>query len=260
MSILMANKSLEKNLNFMNKKVLVIGGLGLIGKKILPELLKSSFEIICADLNSPCDEDIIELVQYERVDITSEVSLANLFNQLDKNLFAVVNLAYPKGKGYGTKLENVELANFNENINLHLGGYFAVMKASALFFSEKNIKGRVISASSIYGVVMPKFELYEDLNMTSPVEYTCIKHSIVALTKYFAKYYKTNGVSFNCISYGGILDKQNPIFINRYKAHCGLIGMLEESKQLSSPILYFLNDHSIAVNGHNLIMDDTFTL
>jgi NAD(P)-dependent dehydrogenase (short-subunit alcohol dehydrogenase family) len=249
----------EISLDSMNK-ILLIGGNGLIGRKVSVYLKKLHYEIIIADIEVPSDANKIKGVEYVKVDIGSKSSFSSVLFGSKYNITCIINLAYPRGSGYGNDLMNVTLSDFNTNISLHLGGYFNVMKVAAGFFLERKIKGQVISISSIYGVIQPKFELYEGLNMTSPVEYTCIKHSIVALSKYFAKYFLKEGLSFNTVSYGGVLDNQHPTFIERYSAHSGQIGMLHTEGHLGVSLKYLIEAQGQGVTGQNLIVDDGFTL
>jgi len=247
------------NLNFMTK-VLLIGGGGLIGRKVAIYLKKLEYSIVIADIIVPHEADKIKGADYVKLDIGSHNSIASTLLKVTDNISCIINLAYPKGSGYGNDLMNVTLEEFNANISLHLGGYFNVMKVAADYFLKKGIKGQVISISSIYGVILPKFELYDGLNMTSPVEYTCIKHSIVALSKYFAKYFLKNGICFNTVSYGGVFDSQHPKFVARYSAHSGQIGMLSSEEHLGISLKYLIEAQGQGVTGQNLIVDDGFTL
>ena len=84
------------------------------------------------------------------------------------------------------------------------------------YFLNKNIPGKIIFISSIQGVRSPKFDHYKGLKMTSPVEYSVIKSGVISLTSYLAKLYKKNKIIVNCVSPGGIRDKQHNKFIKRY--------------------------------------------
>ena len=244
----------------MDKRVLLIGGLGLVGRNVISYLIEKNYKIICADIVTPNNEERLVDVDYCIVDINNEQSLRTCLMLYDMTFDTVVNLAYPRGQGYGNELPTVNLSDFNQNISLHLGGYFNVLSVVSKYFIDNSINGQIISISSIYGVVLPRFEIYKDLKMTSPVEYTCIKHSIDALSKYFAKYYKKTGLIFNTVSYGGIFDNQNEIFLRRYNEHCGLVGMLSSKEHLGKPIEYLLQSRGYGLNGHNLVIDDGFIL
>ncbi len=95
--------------------------------------------------------------------------------------------------------------------------------------------------------------------MTSPVEYSPIKAGIIILTKYMAKYFKGTNIRFNCISPGGILNKQPKEFRDRYQKYCTSKGLLD-AIDLKGTLVYLLSDSSKYVNGQNIIVDDGWTL
>ena len=152
----------------------------------------------------------------------------------------------------------MEYSDFVENLGLNLGGYFTTSQQFAKYFQNKKY-GNIINISSIYGVVAPKFEVYENTSMTMPVEYTAIKSGLIHLTKYMAKYFKGMNIKVNTLSPGGIFDSQSEIFLEKYKAECLNKGMLNKS-DLQGTLVYLLSDMSKYVNGQNMIVDDGFTL
>ena len=95
--------------------------------------------------------------------------------------------------------------------------------------------------------------------MNSPVEYTALKFGIVGIVKYFAKLYGKFNINVNCISPGGILNKQPKIFIKNYKDDCLVKGMLDPD-DLNSALEFLMNENSKMVNGQNLIIDDGWSL
>ena len=123
----------------------------------------------------------------------------------------------------------------------------------------KNKSGNLIHISSIQGVSTPKFEHYDGTNMVSPIEYSAIKSGIISVTRYLAKYCKGNGIRVNCISLGGILDRQPQSFLNKYRESCNEKGMLD-AEDIVGTVLFLLNDHSKYVTGQNIIVDDGWTL
>jgi len=129
---------------------------------------------------------------------------------------------------------------------------------SAKYFKEHGY-GNIINISSIYGVVAPKFEIYDKTTMTMPVEYAAIKSGLIHLTKYMAKYFKGLNIRVNTISVGGIFDQQPAPFLEAYKSCCLNKGMLDKS-DIKGTLIYLLSDMSAYVNGQNIIVDDGFTL
>jgi len=252
-----------------NLNVVVIGGLGFLGKSISEALLDEGARIIIADKTMHSENENWEdktlsnyvRVKISEVDITSRNSLESLLNKAEKEfgpIDAVVNTAYPRNAHYGRRLEEVTYTDFCENVSLHLGGYFLVCQVFSSYFAEKK-KGNIINISSIYGVVPPRFEIYDNTPLTMPVEYAAIKSGLIHLTKYFAKYYKNAGIKFNCVSPGGLKDKQPESFLNEYKKFALNKGMLDP-KDIVGSVVFLLSDLSEYINGQNIIVDDGWAL
>ena len=155
---------------------------------------------VLADLNFEAAQKKADIIcgQYPgraiaaAIDITKQASIGNVIDQLKTKwgkIDAVVNNAYPRNASYGRRLEDVTYEDFCENVSMHLGGYFLVAQQFAEHFSKQG-HGNIINISSIYGVMVPRFEMYEGTEMTMPVEYAAIKSGVLQLSKYFAKYFK----------------------------------------------------------------------
>jgi NAD(P)-dependent dehydrogenase (short-subunit alcohol dehydrogenase family) len=127
-----------------------------------------------------------------------------------------------------------------------------------LYFQKQGY-GNIINISSIYGVIAPKFEIYDNTEMTTPVEYAAIKSGMLHLTKYMAKYFKGKNIRVNAISPGGILDGQPREFLSEYKRQCSTKGMLDP-KDLNGVLIFLLSDMSSYINGQNIVVDDGFCL
>jgi NAD(P)-dependent dehydrogenase (short-subunit alcohol dehydrogenase family) len=133
------------------------------------------------------------------------------------------------------------------------------MQQCAKYFSRTNEPFSLVNISSVYGVISPKFEIYNNTPMTMPAEYAVIKSSLIHLSKYVTKYVGNSSFRVNLVSPGGIIDNQPASFLEAYKEHTMGKGMLYVDDILGS-ILYLLSDDSKYVNGQNIIVDDGFTL
>jgi NAD(P)-dependent dehydrogenase (short-subunit alcohol dehydrogenase family) len=249
--------------------VVVTGGAGRLGRRfseviaieggiavaadvifdasILPDALAfpgSTGAIVSAQLDVT-DQDAIDALI---------ASVQGTYGRID----AVVNSAYPRNSAYGKLLPDVTYADFCENVSLHLGGYFLVAQRFCLAFQTSG-GGSVVNLSSIYGGMVPRFEIYAGTAMTMPVEYAAIKAGVEHLTRYFAQYYKSAGIRVNSLSPGGILSGQPAQFLSAYDAHCGIKGMLEP-EDLDGTMVFLLSDDSRYMTGQNLIVDDGFSL
>ncbi len=252
------------------KVIVVAGGAGLLGKRFVRAVIGSGGIAVLTDINKDNglsesnrikDELKTGNVMFKELDITSVLSINEMIGAVISKygkIDAVVNSAYPRNKNYGRKFEDVTFEDFCENVNMHLGGYFLFSQQMAIFFKKQGF-GNIVNISSIYGVIPPRFEIYEGTTMTMPVEYAAIKSAVIHLTKYLAKYFKGNNIRVNSISPGGILDDQPDSFVKNYRKHASSKGMLD-SDDLKGTLIYLLSDMSKHVNGHNLIVDDGFCL
>jgi len=246
-----------------DKIIVVTGGYGLLGRSFCSEIIVQGGRPIVADLNPAGKEFAIELgnTEYFPLNITDKNSINDLIQFLDKKygkIDALVNNAYPRNKNYGKHFFDVEYKDFVKNVGMNLGGYFLTSQMFAKYFLKQGY-GNIINISSIYGVVAPRFEIYEGTNMTTPVEYAAIKSALIHLTKYTAKYFKGKNIRVNSISLGGILDNQPETFLKKYQEFTLNKGMLDP-KDITGTLIYLLSDLSEFVNGQNIVVDDGFTL
>ena len=212
------------------------------GHALEKELGKNNAIFVYVDLTKPdsIDQFILEGV--------------GRFGKVD----SAVHSAYPHSSQWGTPFEDLKPEGLTKDLFQQLGG--------AILFSQRIIAhfrrqggGVLIHISSIQGVAAPKFHHYGGTAMISPIEYSAIKAGIIAITRYLAKYCKGQNIRVNCISPGGILDKQPESFIQMYRNDCLSKGMLN-AEDVTGTLIFLLSDASRYMNGQNLIIDDGWVL
>jgi NAD(P)-dependent dehydrogenase (short-subunit alcohol dehydrogenase family) len=246
--------------NFEGKVVCITGALGLIGCVVSKSFLDCGAKVVALETQEAIDNSNNEFIQKSNfhivaTDISNAVHLEQSINEIVKQYNKIdiwVNLAYPRTKDWGNKLEDVSLDSFNENCSTHMGGYFYSSKL-VLEIMKKQKFGSLINCGSIYGVLGPNFEVYPD-EMTMPVAYSAIKAGIINLSKYFATMVGEFGVRVNSISPGGVEDNQPEEFIKRYNQKVPLKRMAK-SEEIAMPILFLASDASSYITGQNLMVD-----
>lgn len=253
-----------------DKIVVVTGGAGLLGQAFVRAIVREGGTAVLADVavergiqlaaqigaEFSCDRTM-----FAALDITSKESAHALLSSVQQRygrIDALVNSAYPRSANYGRKFEDVDYADLCSAMNLHIGGYFLMSQQFAQFFAKQG-HGNIVSLSSIYGVMAPRFQVYAGTTMTMPVEYAVIKSAILHMNRYMMRYFQGHAIRFNCISPGGILDGQPETFVRQYGTYAQTTGMLAPA-DITGALLFLLSDDSKFVNGQNLIVDDGFSV
>lgn len=238
------------------KIVLITGGSGLIGKEIVSDIIRKGGVAINADIGIATDLERGLL----NIDITNDNSIEEGFNLVMKKfgrIDGLVNNAYPRTDDWGAKFEDITPLSWRKNVDMQLNSYFVCCQiALRLMKMQKN--GAIVNIASIYGVVGNDFTLYEAYGGTSPAAYSAIKGGIINFTRYLASYYGRQGIRINCVSPGGILDKQHPTFITRYESKVP-IGRLGNPDDIAPAVSFLLSDDAKYITGHNLVVDGGWT-
>ena len=249
-----------------DKIVVVTGGAGLLGKTFCQAIADNGGLAVVAEYDIAIAEKLCASLKNAsivpaEVDITNKISVETLITTISKKyskIDALVNSAYPRNKNYGKHFFEVTYDDFCENLGMNLGGYFLTSQLFAKYFYEQGY-GNIINLASIYGVIVPRFEIYNNTQMTTPVEYAAIKSGLIHLSKYMAKYFKGKNIRVNTISLGGIEDKQPESFLRAYKEFCLNKGMLN-AKDIAGTVPVSYTHLTLPTNRQNIVVDDGFTL
>lgn len=251
------------------KTILITGAAGRIGCAVARLACASGADIVLSDISGSrlykLENDLkchsTNKIFSVESDITSLDGINYLLSRsldLVNQITSAVHCAYPMSAGWGTSFEELKAEYLYQDLFMQLG--------SAILFSQKILGyfnsmsgGDLVHISSIQGVRAPKFDHYEGTAMTSPIEYAAIKSGIISITGWLAKYYANKNIRVNCVSPGGIVDAQDPLFLQRYRDSCTNIGMLT-AEQVATTIVYLLSVDSRAINGQNIIVDDGWSL
>jgi NAD(P)-dependent dehydrogenase (short-subunit alcohol dehydrogenase family) len=246
--------------------VIVTGGAGRIGSAVSRKIIECGGRVVLVDINDKqinllrtefgsdlCLALNIDVGNEEGVNLVIEKAVSK-FGRID----SVIHSAYPRSPQWGNKFEDIKQKYLYQDLSSQIGGSILfAQKVLEYFYNNKS--GNLIFVSSIQGFMAPKFEHYKDTNITSPIEYTAAKHSLIGITRYLAKYYKGNNIRVNCVSPGGILDDQPESFLKEYKKACNDKGMLD-AEDVVGAFIFLLSDLSRYVTGQNIVVDDGWSL
>lgn len=238
-----------------DKVIVITGGNGLLGKEIVRTLRENNAYAIALDINVDRNDDL-----NMHVDITNENSVKDVIKRIvdiHGRIDGWVNNAYPRTKDWGSRMEDVTVDSWRQNVDMHLNGYFTCCK---YILEQMKIQqsGSLINMSSIYGLVGPDFTVYEGTDLTNAVAYSAIKGGLNNLTRYLAAYYGPDQVRVNTVSPGGIFDNQPEVFVKNY---CKKVPMkrMGDPKDIVAAVYYLLSDEASYITGHNLVVDGGWT-
>lgn len=261
----------NKAFDLSNKTVIITGGAGLIGSAFSKACVEYNANVIVIDIDEKRGNELIDGIKmetknqnimFQKCDITNAIEIQHLIDLVsDKfgRIDALVNNAYPRNKNYGKIFEEVEFADFCENVNLHVGGYFLITQQVAKAMIKQK-HGNIINMASIYGFAAPRFEIYAGTKMTVPVEYAVVKGAIINLTKYLASYLGRYNIRVNSISPGGIYDNQPDEFTKAYSEKVVLGNRMANVNDLVDVLVFLLSDGSTYITGQNMIVDGGWSL
>ena len=262
---------MKSQFDLESRVVVITGGAGLIGRGFVKAVVESGGTAIIADIDETLGNNVrvdlatesgTDKIEFIRVDITSRESILAMIDAVlerHQTIDALVNNAYPRNKNYGRKFEDVTYEDFCENINLHLGGYF-LMSQEVSRVMVRQRRGVIVNIASIYGFMAPRFDLYENANFTSPVEYSAIKGGLLSLTRYLASYLGGHGIRVNAISPGGVYDNQPDSFVSKYCRKTLIGNRMAAPDDLTGTLTFLLSDASRYMTGQNIVVDGGWSI
>jgi NAD(P)-dependent dehydrogenase (short-subunit alcohol dehydrogenase family) len=250
------------------KIVVLTGALGLLGTEYAAALSGAGAHVVVADLDEDgCKRRATEISKQTgaralgvKVDVSSQESTRALvaaalaeFGRVD----VLINNAATKSPNFMVPFESFPLDDWERVMSVNLRGVFLCTQAVAAPMLEQG-GGIIINVASHYGVVGPDFRIYGDSGISTPPVYSASKAGVIGLTRYLATYWAGKNIRVNCLTPGGVYDRQPAEFVAEYSFRVPLQRMANRD-ELRGAMLFLASDASSYVNGHNLVVDGGWT-
>lgn len=256
-----------KTFNLDYKIVLVTGGYGFLGKAITESLLFHGAYVYVLGrdkgkfLNSFKELKDKSNLFFEYCDVSSTDEIKNTFKRINAKtgkIDVLINNAF-YSKGQSPEIMTDE--EWETGIDGTLNNVFRCIREIIPYFKETG--GKIINVSSMYGVVAPQFEVYDEFpQFLNPPHYGTAKAGVIQLTKYYASYLGNLGINVNTVTPGpfpSLSVQKSEGFVNELKKKTCLnkIGLPED---LAGVFVFLASEASNFITGQNIIIDGGWTI
>ena len=259
----MKNNNNNIKADLSNKLAYVLGGFGLIGKEVVKKLLINGAEVLILDMKTDTKalkefKNIKNEVNFCKFDITKTKDIEKNYKNILKkhntpNIF--VNCSYPRTKDWKFNTFNkVQFSSFKDNIEYQLISTSWISYLTALSMKRNKIQGSVILIGSIYGLKAQDLNLYKGTKISPNFTYPLIKGGLTNFNKQLAVFFAKDNIRINTVAPGGVIDKQDKIFINNY-INKNPSNRMAEPNEIASIILFLSSDDSSHITAETITID-----
>jgi len=250
----------DSALNLEGKIVLITGGAGIQGPEHAKAFKKAGATVVVSDIKGA---DVY-------LDVTDEGSIEKTIKEIlkkHKRIDVLVNNAGATGKQMkraAAPVKDQSLEDWEHILKVNLTGVWLCSQKIGLIMAKQG-GGSIINLASIYGLVAPDFSIYKEAMydsgkpMGTPAAYSASKGGVIALTYYLASYWGDKNVRVNCVTPGGIFDKQSEKFVKAYARRVPM-GRMAKRNEISGALLYLASDLASYVTGANIVVDGGLTI
>jgi NAD(P)-dependent dehydrogenase (short-subunit alcohol dehydrogenase family) len=227
--------------------VVITGGTGIQGPEHKKAFEKVGAEVVVTDVN---DGDF-------KLDVTNEESIKEVIVKVVEK-YGKIDVWINNHGATGKQA----VIDWDYIIKVNLTGTYLCCKLAAEQM-EKTGGGSIINLASIYGLVAPDFSLYQKAEyagkpMGVPAGYSASKGGVISLTKHLASFWADRKIRVNCVSPGGIYDKQSDDFVTKYSKKT-MLNRMANKNEISGALLYLACNLSSYVTGENIVIDGGLT-
>ncbi len=203
-----SQKYLYSLFGLRNKKIIITGCLGQLGKSLVKTFLNCGCVVIGIDIKKSNKNKNRNFFYYQ-LDVSNLNQNNLIFEKIYKkfkNIDCLINNAGVAVFSPFTK-RSIEELDFVTNINLNSYLYCI----NNFYKKSKKVKLKsIINISSVYSLISPDPRIYGKNDRKSSEIYGATKAAVNQITKYFAVHLSDKNIRVNSISPGGIYNPSNP--------------------------------------------------
>ena len=232
-----------------NKKVVITGGCGYLGKEIVKGIKDFGADVFVIDYSD--DADCV-------CDLNDTSAIKDALKQASGEkgqIDALITLAANLGAGVLNDVENMDDEYWKKGIDGTVGYTFRTIREAIPYMKENG--GSIVNIGSLYAVGAPDPRTYFDTPFSSTPNYGAGKAATVELTKYCAAYLAKYNIRVNSVSPGSFPHdnvQENEVFKKRLEAKT-MLGRIGYPKDLVGVMVFLISKASEYVTGVNIMVD-----
>ncbi|AWI24462.1 SDR family NAD(P)-dependent oxidoreductase [Flavobacterium pallidum] len=245
------------------KTVVITGGYGYLGKAITESLRFHGALVYVLGRNEESFENTFEdkdNLFFQTCDVSETASIQQAFEAINKVRpidILINNAFFSKGQSPETMSDE----DWATGIDGTLNSVFKCIREIIPYFKASG-SGKIINVSSMYGMVAPQFEVYDDFpQFLNPPHYGAAKAGILQLTRYYANYLGKYNINVNAVTpgpfpSGTVQETEGFIKALEVKTSLGRIGKPED---LAGAFVFLASGASNFITGQNIVVDGGWT-
>jgi 3-oxoacyl-[acyl-carrier protein] reductase len=182
-------------------------------------------------------------------DVGNEADAQRIIESCVQNFGSIHIIVNNAGVSRPAMLHKMDVATWDEVVNIQMRGPWLTVKAASKYFMEQNY-GRIVNVTSVAGVV----------GTVGQINYSAAKGGVIAMTKSMARELAKYNVTANVICLGIVTtdmtekistdEKLKEIYVRRI-----LLGRYADPEDVAPAFVFFASDDARYITGQLLCVD-----
>ncbi len=231
-----------------DKRAIVTGGAGGIGRAIAERFIAEGAKVIIADINADAGTETASAIgaAFSKTDVSSKVEIEALVNHAVQEFGGIDIVVNNAAVIHKAELLDLEEADYDRVLGVNLKGPFLLAQAAARHMIKQK-SGAIINLASINS----------QLTMPDHIPYAVAKGGVVLLTKVLALSLIPHGIRVNAVAPGTVLTELSRVVLSNPEVEKQVlsrtpIGRFGKPEEIASVVAFLASDEASFIVGQTI--------